>query len=113
MPTWSPDGRSVVYVTWTTKGGHIKRITATGGTPETLTLHEGYYLDPVFTPDGSRVAFLAGAASGQLYSILMDTPPEDERDGDEAPREIGGVNPPNTIEIRWMPSAGGANSPWN
>src|SRR4030095_14815385 len=32
----------------------------------------------------------------------------DEREGDEAPRENGGVNPPNTIEIRWMPAAGGA-----
>ena len=38
----------------------------------------------------------------------MDTPPADERDGDDhAPREIGGVSPPNTIEIRWMPAAGG------
>ena len=52
---------------------------------------------------------MAGAASDQLYSILMDTPPENDRDGDEhAPREIGGVSPPNTLEIRWMPAAGGA-----
>jgi Tol biopolymer transport system component/imidazolonepropionase-like amidohydrolase len=108
MPTWSPDGRSIVYVTWTTTGGHVKRVAGSGGTPETLTRNEGYYLDPVYTPDGARIAFLAGAASDQLYSILMDTPPEDVREGDEAPREIGGVNPPNTIEIRWMPAAGGA-----
>ncbi len=26
MPAWSPDGRSIVYVTWTTTGGHIKRV---------------------------------------------------------------------------------------
>jgi Tol biopolymer transport system component/imidazolonepropionase-like amidohydrolase len=107
MPTWSPDGRWITYVTWTTTGGHLKRVTATGGSPETLTRNEGYYLDPVYTPDGTRITFLAGAASDQLYSILMDTPPENEREED-APREIGGVNPPNTIEIRWMPSAGGA-----
>ena len=52
---------------------------------------------------------MAGAASDQLYSILMDTPPEDERD-DHGPREIGGVSPPNTLEIRWMPAAGGATT---
>ena len=31
MPTWSPDGQSIAYVTWTTTGGHIKRVAATGG----------------------------------------------------------------------------------
>ena len=111
MPAWSPDGRSIVYVTWTTTGGHIKKIAATGGQSETLTRHEGYYLDPAFTPDGARIAFLAGAASDQLYSILMDMPPADERDGDDhAPREITGVNAPNTIEIRWMPATGGTST---
>ena len=109
MPTWAPDGQSLVFATWTTTGGHIKRVSVNGGAPQTLTRNEGYYLDPAFSPDGSRIVFMAGAASDQLYSILMDTPPEDERD-DHGPSEIGGVSPPNTLEIRWMPAAGGAGT---
>ena len=35
MPAWSPDGRSIVYTTWTTTGGHIKRVPAAGGQPAT------------------------------------------------------------------------------
>lgn len=109
MPVWAPDGRAIVYVTWTNTGGHIKRVPASGGTPDALTAHEGYYLDPVFTADGSRVAFLAGAASDQLYAILLDTPPPDH-DGPDAPSEIGGIEPPNTLEIRTMPATGGAQT---
>ncbi len=105
MPTWSPDGQSVVYVTWTTTGGHIKRVPSAGGAPQTLTTAEGYYLDPAYTPDGSRIVFIRGAAADQLYSILLDSPaPDDEPD---VPGEISGVNPPNTLELRSMPSTGG------
>ena len=108
MPTWAPDGQSIAYVTWTAAGGHIKRVPSDGGAVRTLTAHEGYYLDPVFTPDGSRVAFLAGAASDQLYAILLDTPPPDHQPEDVA--EIGGISPPNAIEIRWMPADGGTQT---
>jgi Tol biopolymer transport system component/imidazolonepropionase-like amidohydrolase len=108
MPTWAPDGQSIVYVTWTSSGGHIKRVPAGGGATRTLTAHEGYYLDPAFTPDGARVAFLAGAASDQLYAILLDTPAPSDQPEDVA--EIGGISPANAIEIRWLPADGGAQS---
>ena len=111
MPTWTPDSRAVVYTTWTTRGGHIKRVSVEGGAPETLTPHEGYYLDPAVTPDGTRIVYLSGAVSDQLYSILRDTPPEEDphHDGDGI-GEISGISPPNTLEIRWMPAAGGAST---
>ena len=107
MPTWSPDGQSIAYVTWTTTGGHIKRVAATGGQPQSLTADEGYYLDPVYTPDGSKIVFVRGAAADQLYSILLNTPAPDE---DGAPGEISGVNPPNTLELRSIAATGGAST---
>ena len=109
MPTWSPDGRSIAYVTWTTTGGHIKRVAASGGAAADADAGSRATTSiPSTRPTARSIVFLAGAAADQLYSILLDTPPPDERTGEDAPREIGGVNPPNTLEIRWMPAAGGA-----
>jgi imidazolonepropionase-like amidohydrolase len=110
MPTWSPDGRGIAYVTWTDHGGHIKRVAAGAGRPApaapvTLTTFEGYYLDPIYTPDGARIVFISGAAADQLYSILLDTPAE--TDDSSAPSEIGGVEPPRTLELKSIPAAGG------
>ncbi len=108
MPVWSADGSSITYVTWTTTGGHIKRVPASGGDPVTLTPHEGYYLDPTYTPDGSQIVFVAGTATDHVYSILRDTPPPDDEDG--TPGEIGGVDAPNTLELRRMPATGGPST---
>ncbi len=105
MPSWSPDGRTIAYVTWTTSGGHIKRVAAGGGQPQTLTRVEGYYLDPAFTPDGAQIVFLSGSANDQIYSILTESFPDD--DDPEEPGEISGVGAPNTLELRRMPATGG------
>src|SRR5262245_38249433 len=38
MPTWSPDGRYVAFVTWSSEGGHLYRVAATPGSqPERLS----------------------------------------------------------------------------
>src|ERR1700688_658047 len=34
QPAWSPDGKSVAYVTWSSAGGQLWKVSAEGGTPQ-------------------------------------------------------------------------------
>jgi Tol biopolymer transport system component len=51
-PSWSPDGSSIVYATWSdADGGQIWRVSADGGTPTQLTSDPALYTNPVWAPN--------------------------------------------------------------
>ena len=56
-PIWSLDGSSVAYVTWDDDAGdgHIKRVSADGGSPSTVTTAPAYYQQLAWSPDGDRI----------------------------------------------------------
>jgi Tol biopolymer transport system component len=58
-PSWSPDGKTLAYVSWAPEGGHIwKRAPDGQGEAERLTRVPAFYRDPVWAPDGKRVVAL-------------------------------------------------------
>ncbi len=58
FPSWSRDGRSIVFVGWTdAQLGQIKTVSASGGSPRTITNRPGHYARPQFSPDGKTIAF--------------------------------------------------------
>src|SRR4029079_358338 len=60
-PAWSPDGRSLAFVTFDdTVRGHVWTTPATGGAPVRLTKEAGDYVDPVCSPDGRSVVVARG-----------------------------------------------------
>lgn len=63
-PTWSPDGESIAFVTWSfEEDGAIYRAAAAGGAPVRLTTQDGIYQNPVWAPDGERIVVVRGPAS--------------------------------------------------
>ncbi len=61
FPSWSRDGRRIVYVRWTDAGlGEIRTIGAEGGRGEVVTRQPGHYARPRFSPDGGAIVFEKG-----------------------------------------------------
>jgi Tol biopolymer transport system component len=87
-PAWSPDGRSVVYVTWTPAGGDIWRMNADGtGSATHLSDHADFYRHPVFTPDGKNVVALRSSNYEHLHRYMEFSP--FESDAIELPADGG------------------------
>ncbi|MFN2564400.1 MAG: amidohydrolase family protein [Gemmatimonadaceae bacterium] len=91
FPIWSPDGRSLAFVSWSDRdGGHIYRVPvdARGARPQQLTRVAAYYTRPAWSPDGRRIVAVRAAA----------------RDRQEA---FGGFTPMLGAQFVYVPATGG------
>lgn len=62
QPAWSPDGKFIAYVTWSSAGGQLWKVAASGGTPQQLSRSAALYSNPVWSQDGTRIVALRGNA---------------------------------------------------
>lgn len=90
MPTWSPDGNFIAFVTWSDKeGGHIYKVNTKGkAKPMRLTQTPAVYSEPAWSFTNNRIVFLQG--SKQTYQDGASSIPFGSQE-----------------QIRWISSNGG------
>ncbi len=77
-PAWSPDSKSIAFVSNRDGNLEIYVMRADGNKPRRLTFNEGLDRDPVWSPDGKRIAFVS-YAYGQGEILVMDADGSNQR----------------------------------
>ena len=57
LPSWSPDGRKIVFVSDRDGNLEVYVMNADGSGQRNLTRHPGHDSDPAWSPDGRKIAF--------------------------------------------------------
>ncbi|WP_338425565.1 amidohydrolase family protein [Sphingopyxis kveilinensis] len=74
-PSWSRDGKSIVFVRWTDAGlGEIHVTGAAGGSSRKVTATPGHYAEPRFSPDGKTIAFERRGGGGLVSARWGEDP---------------------------------------
>lgn len=95
--SWSPDGKSVVFVSNISGRNNLWVMPASGGWPSQLTVSDQRQVQPTWSPDGRWIAYASDYDGDEQWDIFLVSP----KDGTV-------VNLTNTREIaeehpRWSP----------
>ncbi|MEN9884938.1 MAG: hypothetical protein RLZZ420_2155 [Bacteroidota bacterium] len=77
-PSWSPDGKQLIFSSWSPAGGHIHSISVDGSNLKTLTKVPGLYQSPRFTLKGDRIIYVH--APNQKFRDAFDPGYDDAED---------------------------------
>ncbi|GMN09450.1 amidohydrolase family protein [Croceitalea sp. MTPC9] len=89
-PSWSPDGKYLVFATWRKSGGDLYKVNVDGRTRVTkLTNVSGVYTNPEWSYNSNRIAFHRGSA--QVFKDL-----------------VGPLSGRTAEDLVWVSSDGGA-----
>jgi len=75
FPSFSRDGRSVVYTTWDDRElGTIRVAPAGGGAGRAVVDKPGHYVEPAFSPDGKQIVFRRTGGGGLRNPAFSNDP---------------------------------------
>ena len=72
--TWSPDGKSIAFVSNISGRNNIWLVPATGGWPTQLTVSDQRQTQPAWSPDGKWIAYISDYDGDEQWDIFFVSP---------------------------------------
>jgi dipeptidyl aminopeptidase/acylaminoacyl peptidase len=73
-PTWSPDGKSIAFVSNMSGRNNIWLVSSEGGWPTQLTVSDQRQTSPSWSPDGKWIAYQSDYDGDELWDIFLVSP---------------------------------------
>ena len=72
QPDWSPDGKSVVYVSYQHDAMELWQLDLATGISRQITKGGAVNVEPRWSPDGKKIAFVSTEYHGRFHIFVMD-----------------------------------------
>jgi TolB protein len=72
QPDWSPDGKSIVYVSYQHDTMELWMLDLATGNTKQITKNSAVNVEPRWSPDGKKIVFVSTAYHGRFHIFVMD-----------------------------------------
>jgi dipeptidyl aminopeptidase/acylaminoacyl peptidase len=101
-PTWSPDGKSIAFISNMSGRNNLWLVPAEGGWPIQVTVSDQRQSSPAWSPDGKWIAYQSDYDGDELWDIFLVSPKTGKVVNLTSTREISEMNPTWSPDGRYL-----------
>jgi dipeptidyl aminopeptidase/acylaminoacyl peptidase len=101
-PTWSPDGKSIAFISNMSGRNNIWMVSAEGGWPTQLTISDQRQSSPAWSPDGKWIAYQSDYDGDEQWDIFLVSPKTGKVVNLTRTREIAELDPTWSPDGRYL-----------
>jgi dipeptidyl aminopeptidase/acylaminoacyl peptidase len=101
-PTWSPDGKSIAFISNMSGRNNLWLVPAEGGWPVQLTVSDQRQSSPAWSPDGKWIAYQSDYDGDELWDIFLVSPKTGKVINLTSTREISETDPTWSPDGRYL-----------
>ena len=101
-PTWSPDGKSIAFISNMSGRNNLWLVPAEGGWPVQLTVSDQRQASPAWSPDGKWIAYQSDYDGDEQWDIFLVSPKTGKVVNLTSTREIAETDPTWSPDSRYL-----------